>query len=266
MLIDPKAAKVRGVAKLTKKDARSSTGLFLLEGTQGLRELLGRPKLAVEVFATEDAMQRHSELFERSHAARIPVTEVSASVLKALSDTQTPQGIIAVCQQFDVSLQALLDANQDLNLIAVLSNIRDPGNAGTILRAADAAGADAVIFTSESVDIYNPKVVRSTAGSLFHLPVAQGVELSLAITELRNRGLQIFAADATGTPVTDLGPERLAEPTAWLFGNEAWGFRPEQLALADQVVSLPIYGSAESLNLATAASVCLYASAFAQNA
>ena len=263
MLIDPKAAKVRGVAKLTKKDARSSTGLFLLEGPQGLKEALDRPKLIVELYATEDAVERYPDLFKRAENARIQVQLVSEPVLKALTDTTTPQGVVAVCEQIDVTLQEIIDAKP--RLVALLANIRDPGNAGTVLRAADAAGADAVIFSTNSVDVYNPKVVRSTTGSLFHLPFAVDVDIEQAIAALKTAGLQVFAANGGGKQIPELPAETMAKPTVWVFGNEAWGFEQNTLNLVDQEVAVPIYGAAESLNLATAASICLYASAFAQN-
>ncbi len=263
MLQDPSAAKVRGVAKLAKKDARSETGLFLLEGPQGLKEAVNRPKLVVEVFATEDALERYAEHFEKLASARVQIHQVSERALNAMADTATPQGVIAVCEQLDVSLASVLD--QSAQLLVLLSNIRDPGNAGTVLRAADAAGADAVMFSANSVDVYNPKVVRSTAGSIFHLPIVTEVASLDTIRKAEAAGFQVFAADGGGTPITDLPAGVLAKPTLWVFGNEAWGFEPEVLDAVDQVVSLPIYGSAESLNLATAASVCLYESAFAQN-
>jgi TrmH family RNA methyltransferase len=263
LLIDPKAAKVRGVAKLTKKDARSSTGLFLLEGPQGLKEALARPKLIVELYATEEAVDRYAELFDRARAARIEVQLVTEPVLKALTDTTTPQGVVAVCEQLDVSLDDIIAAKP--KLIALLANIRDPGNAGTVLRAADASGADAVLFSANSVDVYNPKVVRSTTGSVFHLPFAVDVDIEEVITKLKAAGLQVFAANGGGDTIPSLGDETLAKPTVWVFGNEAWGFEPETLELVDREVAVPIYGAAESLNLATAASICLYASAFAQN-
>ena len=263
MLIDPKAAKVRGVAKLTKKDARSSTGLFLLEGPQGLKEALDRPKLIVELYATEDAVARYPDLFERAENARIQVQLVSEPVLKALTDTTTPQGVVAVCEQIHVTLQDIIEAKP--RLVALLANIRDPGNAGTVLRAADAAGADAVIFSTNSVDVYNPKVVRSTTGSLFHLPFALDVEIEDAISALKAAGLQVFAANGGGDQIPDLPADTLSMPTTWVFGNEAWGFEQSTLNLVDREVAVPIYGAAESLNLATAASICLYASAFAQN-
>jgi TrmH family RNA methyltransferase len=263
LLIDPKATRVRGVAKLTKKDARSSTGLFLLEGPQGLKEALNRPKLIVELFATEDAVERYPDLFERAAAARIEVQLVSEPVLKALTDTTTPQGVVAVCEQLHSDLEDIIAAKP--RLVALLANIRDPGNAGTVLRAADAAGADAVIFSTNSVDVYNPKVVRSTTGSVFHVPFAIDVPIEDAIAALKAAGLQVFAANGGGVEIPALGDDVLSKPTAWVFGNEAWGFEQTTLDQVDQEVAVPLYGAAESLNLATAASICLYVTAFAQN-
>ncbi len=150
-------------------------------------------------------------------------------------------------------------------LVAVLEEVRDPGNAGTIIRAADSAGADAVVLTGRTVDLYNPKVVRSTTGSLFHVPVAVGADLADVIGRARSAGLTVLAADIKGEDL--LAARRdglLARPTAWVFGNEARGLDDEQLELVDRAVTVPIYGKAESMNLATAASVCLYESAFAQ--
>jgi len=140
--------------------------------------------------------------------------------------------------------------------------VRDPGNAGTVLRTADAAGAQAVIFSDASVDPYNGKCVRASAGSIFHLPLVVGVPADRAARELREAGLRVLAADTRGgRSLDDLGPAELAAPTAWMFGNEAWGLPGDLAALADESVAVPIYGRAESLNLATAAAICLYASA-----
>jgi TrmH family RNA methyltransferase len=159
--------------------------------------------------------------------------------------------------------------------VVILANVRDPGNAGTVLRTADAAGADGVIFSDASVDPYNSKCVRATAGSLFHLPLVMGVPVAGAVSALREAGLHILAADGRasrsldetepGGPGGSSGPggqgSPLGRPTAWLFGNEAWGLPASLAALADDAIAVPIYGKAESLNLAAAAAVCLYASA-----
>lgn len=252
------------MAKLAKRAAREETGLFLVEGPQALREaLMFQPDLLVEVFAVRGVFDRHPDLARELAKAGLEVENVSDQVLEAMADTVTPQGVVAVCRQFPVTIKDLL-ANGP-KLVAVLEEVRDPGNAGTILRAADAAGADGVIFTGNSVDAYNPKVVRSTTGSIFHLPLAQGGTLENALHLVRSAGLQVLAADISGDELPELR-DALSAPTAWLFGNEAHGLSGEDLALADRAVRVPIYGHAESMNLATAASVCLYESAFAQRA
>ena len=283
---NPRADRVRDVAKLAGRPARLKRGQFLAEGPQAVREALrlhqqrvadGQPGVVTEVFASESCLDRHPEFEELSQGvnARLATDEV----LAAMADTVNPQGIIAVCRFVDVALQEVLDAGP--RLIAVLCQVRDPGNAGTVLRAADSAGADAVILTASSVDIYNPKAVRSTAGSLFHLPVVLGADVDELAAACRARGIGVLAADGYGTlnldtlqdenarrRLTGEGPESeyaLEQATAWLFGNEAQGLSEEELALADHRVAVPVYGSAESLNLGTAATVCLYASARSQH-
>ena len=188
---------------------------------------------------------------------------MSEHVLETMADTVTPQGFVAVCHQFPTAVKDVFAAGP--RLIAILEEVRDPGNAGTIVRAADAAGADAEVCTGRAVDLYNPKVVRSSTGSIFHLPVAVGAELGDVLDRARAAGLTVLAADVKGEDLLTVRTDGVLErPTAWLFGNEAHGLPEEQLALADRVVTVPIYGHAESMNLATAASVCLYESAFAQ--
>ena len=269
MLDNPRSPRVRGVAGLAKRDARSETGLFLLEGPQAVAEALAfRPELLVELFATPTALERYPDLAEAASAADLEVEFATEKVIDSMANTVTPQGVIAVCRQFPVSVKDILRADADGNapkLVVILEEVRDPGNAGTIIRAADAAGADGVILTGRSVDLYNPKVVRSTTGSIFHLPVATGVDLEPVLERARGAGLQVLAADIKGDDLLEARRDGLlGRPTAWLFGNEARGLRDEHFAAVDRAITVPIYGKAESMNLATAASVCLYESAFAQ--
>lgn len=257
------------MAKLARRDARSQTGLFLLEGPQAVAEALTyRSQLVVELYATPTAVERHADISKSAARAGVEIEFVSEAVLGSMADTVTPQGFIAVCHQFPTSVKDILKPDDDGNsprLIAILEEVRDPGNAGTIIRAADAAGADGVIFTGRSVDLYNPKVVRSSTGSMFHLPVAVGAEFEVVLEKARSAGLQVVAADIKGDDLLSARENGvLAKPTAWVFGNEARGLSDEHLALADEALTVPIYGHAESMNLATAASVCLYESAFAQ--
>lgn len=223
----------------------------------------GQPALS-ELFCTGAAASHHPALLDRAAGAGVPVTLVSGEVLGTLAATVTPQGVVGVAAFRDVSLALALAGEPAL--VVVLAAVRDPGNAGTVLRAADAAGADAVVFTDASVDPYNGKCVRASAGSLFHLPFSVGVPASEAVAALRAGGLQVLAAEGSAAAdldsVADAGD--LAGRTGWVFGNEAWGLPAGLLALVDRAVRVPIHGRAESLNLAAAAAVCLYASARAQ--
>jgi TrmH family RNA methyltransferase len=257
---------VRAVAKLAKRPARQETALFLLEGPQAVAEALTwRPQLLVELYATPTALERYTDIAQTAVDAGVDVEFVSEEVLGVMSDTVTPQGFVAVAHQFPTSVKEIFAAEP--TLIAILEEVRDPGNLGTIIRAADSAGADAVILTGRTVDLYNPKVVRSTTGSLFHLPIAVGAELPGVIERAKAAGLDVLAADIKGESLLDArSSDALAGPSAWVFGNEAHGLSDEHLALVDRVITVPIFGHAESMNLATAASVCLYESAFAQRA
>ena len=183
-----------------------------------------------------------------------------------VSDTVTPQGIVAVCRTVDVSLSEALAGT--LRLVVLCDRVRDPGNLGTVIRCADAFGADAVLVSQDSVDVYNAKAVRASTGSLFHLPLVTEVDLSAAAARARSSGLQVLGADAGASrTVDDLARAgELARPTMWVLGNEAWGLPADRAAQLDRLVALPMYGRAESLNLATAAAVILYATATAQRA
>lgn len=266
MLDNPRSPRVRSVAKLAKRPARQETGLFLLEGPQAVSEALEfRPDLILELYATPTALERYGDIGAAAAEAGLEVEFVSEQVLESMADTVTPQGFIAVAQQFPTSIKDIFAGEP--RLVVVLEEVRDPGNLGTIIRAADAAGADAVVLSGRTVDLYNPKVVRSTTGSLFHLPVAVGVELPAVLERARGAGLQVLAADIKGEDLLAARSEGvLAQPTAWVFGNEARGLTDEHLELVDRAITVPIYGRAESMNLATAASVCLFESAFAQHA
>jgi len=259
------AGRIKAARRLTKRALRQRERAFLAEGPQAVSEALATGAGVRGLFVTAQAQTRYDGLVAAAEAAGVEVALVSGEVMGELAQTMTPQGVLAVCDFVDVPLAEVMSARTAPRLIAVLANVRDPGNAGTVLRTADAAGADAVIFADASVDPYNGKCVRASAGSLFHLPVVIGPRLPEAVAELKRGGLQVLAADGSAGVTLD-APQarlRLAAPTAWLFGNEAWGLPEDLLALADDSVAVPIYGRAESLNLATAAAVCLYASALA---
>ncbi len=296
LLSNPRSDRVRDVAKLAGRPTRLKRGQFLVEGPQAVREALaahrsgrsvGGLPIVVQVYGTPEFLDRNPEF--AASLTDVQLRLASDQVLAAMGDTVTSQGIIAVCSMIDVGIREVLERRP--RLVAVFSRMRDPGNAGAVLRAADAAGADAVVITASSVDIYNPKAVRSTAGSIFHLPIVVGQDLGELTELMRESGMTLLAADGYGGRDLDAlqddsarrrlgirtaetgdtaggtdgkpGPA-LEDPTAWVFGNEAQGLSDVELAMADYSISVPVYGSAESLNLATAATVCLYASARAQ--
>ncbi|MEW9531325.1 TrmH family RNA methyltransferase [Microbispora sp. NPDC049125] len=259
-LTNIRSPRVKAARRLTKRAFRDRDRAFLAEGPQAVREALAAKDVVTELFTTVEAETRHADVVAAAAAAGVPVHRASGEVMAELTQTVTPQGLLAVCRFVHVPLSDAVTSGT--RLVALLAHVRDPGNAGTVLRTADAAGADAVVFTDASVDPYNGKCVRASAGSLFHLPVVTGTPVADAVRHARAAGLRVLAADGAGTRT--LHEIDLGAPTAWLFGNEAWGLPPELLDLADEVVRVPIYGRAESLNLATAAAVCLYASAQVQ--
>ena len=257
---NPKSGRIRKLSGLLRKKARLESGLFLVEGPQAVRELIvHRPEL-VETLMVQYDGAGFPDIERAADDAGITTRLATREVIEVLSDTVTPQGIVAVARMSESSLD---EALAGAKLVAVCHEIRDPGNAGTVLRAADAAGADAVVFAGDSIDAWNPKVVRSTTGSLFHLPVVTGVSLEEVVKALQERGITTIAADVNGADL-DPADEALTGRVAWIFGNEARGLTEVERGLTDLVRKLPIYGKAESLNLATAASVCLYTTAFAQ--
>jgi TrmH family RNA methyltransferase len=255
---------LRAARRLLRRKDRQSARRFLVEGPQAVSEALGRPGTIIELIVADDSLDHHHALLDTAANAGAGIVVTSARAVDELAATVTPQGLIAICHMVDVSaVDALADAPQ----LAVLCNqVRDPGNLGTVIRCADAFGADAVLVSRDSVDVYNAKTVRATTGSLFHLPVAIGVDLTEAITLAHDSGLQVFGADAAAAhKINDLAESgELKRPTLWVMGNEAWGLPAEHRELLDRLVALPLYGRAESLNLSTAAAVFLYASATAQ--
>ncbi|MEV7089085.1 RNA methyltransferase [Streptomyces sp. NPDC093085] len=268
-LISPRSPRVTAARRLAKRAFRGKERRFIAEGPQAVREAVahrgtdGEPTL-LELFTTAEAAERYADIVAAARATGARVHLAADTVLADVSQTVTPQGLLGVCRFLDTPFADVLAAGP--RLVAVLAHVRDPGNAGTVLRCADAAGADAVVLTDASVDLYNPKSVRASAGSLFHLPVVVGVPVEQAVHGLHDAGVRVLAADGAGRDDLDdeLDAGTMAGPTAWIFGNEAWGLPEETRALADAVVRVPIHGKAESLNLATAAAVCLYASARAQ--
>ena len=257
-------SELRSARLLTRPKNRASSRRFLAEGPQAVREALRTAGCVQYLLVSRSSLEKHRGLTSEAGKAGVPVRTTADDALASLTDTSSPQGVVAICQMVD---RPLADAFRTRPaLVVCCARVRDPGNAGTVIRCADAFGAGAVILSEGSVDAYNSKVVRSTAGSLFHLPLVLGAALPEVVAVARANGLQVLAADGGGSRDLDQlsTSGELARPCLWLFGNEAWGLPADDAALADQRVRVPIYGAAESLNLAAAAAVCLYATSGAQ--
>lgn len=248
MLSSVRNPKVAAAIRLSKRAFRERDRAFLVEGAQAVGEALRTPGGLRALYHADPT----HPLVREAAARGVETHHVSEDLIRRLASTVTPQGLVGIAPFVDVELDALGTPA----CVAVLHAVRDPGNAGTIVRSADAAGADGVVFSAASVDPYNQKTVRATAGSLFHLPIVRGVETAEVVVELRRRGVHVCAMAADGDE--DVYQMDLTGPTAFLFGNEAWGLPSEVMALADATVRVPIPGRAESLNLAAAASVCLF--------
>jgi len=253
-------ARVAAARKLTRRAGRDAAGLFLAEGRQSVVEAL-EAGAAVEVFATEAAADAHRELLA---GAGVPVRLVTEKAAAGLSETATPQGLVAVCPLRDVPASSL--ATDPPQLAVALAELNDPGNAGTVLRTADACGARTVVFGAGSADPFQGKVVRSSAGSLFHVDVVRSAPLEALLDDVRAAGVTVLAAAGDGEVDLDVAGDDglLAGPVLWLFGNEARGLDPALAARADHRVRVPMRGRAESLNLSVAAAICLYATQLAQ--
>jgi TrmH family RNA methyltransferase len=242
---------VAAVVKLHRQKIRRREARFLAEGPN-LVEAALRRGLVSEVFATESASNRFGAML-----AGAPVHLVTERAAKALSETVTPVGLVAVCSVPEVALADVVAGDPRLVVVAV--EISEPGNAGTLIRIADAMGADAVVLAGHSVDPYNGKCMRASAGSIFSIPVVTDPDAARAVSVLDGAGLQVLATTVDGE--VSLDDTDLSQPTAWLFGPEAHGLSADLAAAATHRVRIPMPGNAESLNVASAAAICLYQSA-----
>lgn len=279
-ITSPRSDRVRRIASLSGRSARRKHGLFRVEGPQAVRSLLEhRAGDARELFATDEAALAHPELLARARSADVPVRPVPEDVLRAMvrsdaglpdadpradssaresaGDVVSPQGLVALAAAPELALGEVLQGIGDGPVtVLVLHEVQDPGNVGTLIRAADASGAAAVLATRGTADVLAPKVVRSAAGSLFHLPVVTGLDPAEVLEELRAHGIAALAT--SGRAEADLFAAELPARAAWILGNEARGLPSEVLESADLAVRIPLAGSAESLNVAIAATVCLF--------
>ncbi len=255
---------MRSARRLLRRKERLAGGEFLAEGRQAVSEALAADGVVRRLLVAGAAVDHHQDLLRAAADAAIPIGTLPAEVVGELTDTVTPQGLLAVCRAVDVPLAEALTPGA--RLVVFCDQVRDPGNLGTVIRCADAFGADAVLVSTDAVDLYNPKTVRASTGSIFHLPIAVGVDLAAAASTARAAGLRGVRGRRRRRLLGRRSAHRgeLADPVMWVLGNEAWGLTADHAALLDRLVALPLYGRAESLNLSTAAAVLLYATATAQ--
>ncbi|MBV7281406.1 RNA methyltransferase [Corynebacterium sp. TAE3-ERU30] len=255
--------RVVAAAKLLRPAGRKKAQRFLAEGENAV-EAAVRRGVATDIFVTESANARHAGIVNTAASLGVYVHPVTDRAAKKLADTVSGTGIIAVCTPIVTRVDAFSEAPAP-TLVSIPVDTSEPGNAGTLIRVADATGADHVLFAGDTVDPLNPKVVRSSAGSLFNVPVTREPNIPKVLDAVREKGLQIVATTAEGETSLDDAQEVLAQPTAWLFGNEAHGLHEKLIEQADVRIRIPLRGRAESLNLATAAAICMYESSKALN-
>jgi len=255
MITSTSNAQVKQVAALTKKAKyRKETGLFVVEGGKMFSEL---PKERIHaVYATEKflADSAHREMMKGVRK----VETVSEDVLKAMSDTQTPQGILALVKQYEYRVEDILKSPGPAHIM-ILETIQDPGNLGTILRAGEGAGVTGIIMNNGTADIYNPKVIRSTMGSIYRVPFVYVDDLRATLNLLKKQNIHLYAAHLAGKNSYD--EEDYQDGTGFLIGNEAGGLEDETAAMADTLIRIPMLGQVESLNAAVASAILMYETA-----
>ena len=263
-LTSPASDRVKAVRALHSRSGRRKAARFLVEGPQAVRSALDAGVAVHDLFVDDDAGVACADIVTAADAVGVRVTPVAPAVLAAMAETEHPQGVLAVCGLLPSADPAAMLAVSAP--VLVLESVSDPGNVGTIIRTADAVGAAGVILTRGCADIHGGKVVRSTAGSLFHLPVAHGVDLAEACAAVQAAGRPLVVTAGAGEEdLFDAVASRLVcRRTVWLVGSEAHGASPEALAAADLTVRIPMSGSAESLNAAVAATAVLYVTAYGQ--
>ena len=254
MITSTSNAQIKELAKLQKKSRlRDEKGIFLVEGPRMTEEI---PAERIEkVYASESFAKKNKEFLEKLQA---PVELLTDTVFAYVSDTKTPQGILLVMEQRSCEICEMLDldAQGRKPLLMVLDNLQDPGNLGTIFRTAEAAGVTGILLSKDCVDVYNPKVIRSTMGAVFRMPFLYVEDLPEKIKELQKEGIKTYAAHLRGENAYD--EEDYTTGCAFLIGNEGNGLRDEVADCADCLIRIPMEGEAESLNAAVAAAVLMF--------
>ena len=255
MITSTSSSQVKHVVQLQKKaKARKENREFVVEGIKMVSEA---PKnRIVRVYASETFVMANREALSGLSADSELVETVSDHVFMQMSDTKTPQGILAVVKMADYRLQDVLTGNP---LVIAVENIQDPGNLGTIIRMGEGAGISGVLMSQNTVDIYNPKVIRSTMGSIYRVPFLYAGDFSAALQDMKQAGVTLYAASLEGK--TTYTHENYKKPSAFLIGNEGNGLTESTSALADTLIRIPMHGNVESLNAAIACTVLTYEAA-----
>jgi len=239
-----KNQKVKDWKKLLTKKGRDKTGLFIIEGFHLVEEAMKEPNVVMELIITEQV-----EIPRGWNLDGVLLTKVTLDIMKAISETEAPQGIAAICKQQNATLTS------EYKRLLLVDAVQDPGNLGTIIRTADAAGIDAIVLGNGTVDLYNGKTIRATQGSLFHLPIIKE-DLRSVIPQLKQNGISIFGTSLKNGVIYKNEP--ICETFALIVGNEGNGVSEEILNLTDQNLYIPIFGKAESLNVAIASAILMY--------
>lgn len=254
MITSTSNQRIKEIVQYQKKSkARNEAGIFIVEGIRMIREVPAE-KL-VKLYVTEAFYKKHREELPKS---KVQPEFVTPTVFSYISDTKTPQGVLAIVRQNRYTMETLLKnrtAEPKPHLL-VLDNLQDPGNLGTIFRTAEAAGVTGIVLSKDCVDIYNPKVIRSTMGAIFRMPFVYVEDLQIVIGQMKEADIRVFAAHLDGTNAYD--EEDYCVGTAFLIGNEGNGLRKEIADCADTWIQIPMEGQAESLNAAVAASILMF--------
>jgi TrmH family RNA methyltransferase len=244
---------IKEIKSLQLRKNRDSKGLYFIEGTRFISEALNSGENIEKIIISEKLEDSNKDLIQKIQDRKISCSLVSDKLFAELTDTKTPQGILSVIKKKNYDYNDIVSRG---SFIVLLENLQDPGNAGTIIRTADAANASAVILSKGCVDIYSPKVLRSTMGSVFHIPIIEGMNINEAVSDLKSSKYKIIVSHLKGT--NNYFEENLKQKCAIIVGNEANGVSEETSALADSLVKIPMPGRAESLNASVAASIMIY--------
>lgn len=246
---------IKEIKGLHLKKNRDASGHYFVEGIRFVNDAIDNNQTIVKMVVSDklESLNGGPELIEKVKAACTECYLVPEKLFNEISDTQTPQGVLAVLKKREFVLDEIIEQGSSLVL---LDNLQDPGNVGTIVRTADAAGVSAVLMSKGCVDLYSPKVLRSTMGSVFHMPIFEGLSINETIKMLKKFGYKVIASHLAGR--NNYYDEDLTGKSAIIVGNEANGISEETAALADRLVKIPMPGKAESLNASVAASIMIY--------